>query len=392
MSATLSAVSAPAPAAAPRIGTALLLPQDRIPRAPLSAWTAMLRARAAAARRGCRAAGALSAEAGTLGNNAALIAAQRGERTAVVELCERQLWWQHRLSRRSRRPEIAARCVQPWVNLARLESAAGAWEAAVSRLERLGARGRAEGIALQPLRGDGTGCQHIPRGGDDFLEMLESVHVIDTLRVLLQNRRHAELFAFSARVKREFRPGLALWALEASVVAACVDGDFDLARRAGREALLRDDARGLPGALFRLRLAEVAACAGQPERARGVLGPLARAASQGSRHPGVNLQPLYVLARLAGACLEAGLPDDAHGVARVVYEGGRVAGDEVFQLEALRTLAAAAPEPERAGWTEKLWALEQATEYRQYRAPGAPPPDRTAFGALCAELAELYAS
>jgi hypothetical protein len=391
MPATLAAASPSAPAAAPRIGTALLLPQDRIPRAPLAAWTAMLRARAAAARRDCRDPGALSEEAGTLGNNAALIAAQRGERDVAVALCEGQMWWQHRLSRRSRRPEIAGRCIQPWVNLARLESAAGEWRGAVSRLDRLAGGGAGE-IALRPLRRDGTGCQRIPPGGAGFREMLQTVHVVDTLRVLLQNHRHGEVFAFAARVRRESRPGLALWALEASVVAACMEGDYGLARRTGREALLRGDARGLQGVLFRLRLAEVASCAGEPERARAVLGPLARAAGRLSPRARSRLQPLYVLARLAGACLEAGLADEAHAVARGVYDGARAADDEVFQLEALRTLAAAAPAGERAGWGERLRALERATEYRLYRARAAPPPDRTAFGALCADLAELYAS
>ncbi|HEV3050466.1 MAG TPA: hypothetical protein VGX50_09170, partial [Longimicrobium sp.] len=316
----------------------------------------------------------------------------RGERAAAVSLCERQMWWQHRLSRRAGDAGIARRSVQPWVNLARLEAIAGEWEAALSRLQRLRPHGRTGAIALQPVRSDGMGCQHIAQDGGAFSRVVENIYVVDTLRALLQNRRFDEVLGFSEQVHRAFRPFLGLWALEASMVAASSLGDAELARRLGGDALQREEVTAWRRMLFRLRLAEVEACAGDLARAREALGPLVRAEARLSREARSPLQSLYILARLASACLEAGLLPEAAAVARGVYDGARTAGDEVFQVEALRTLAAAAPPGETAAWEEALRALEASTEYRQYRSRQAPPPDPAAFDALCAELAEVYAS
>lgn len=382
----------PAPAG-PTIATALLLPQDRIPRAPLSAWAGRLRDNVSRFRGSCRNPVLLSGEGNAAGNNAALIAAHRGNGQAAWQVCERQILWQQRLSRRARRPEIAARCVQPWVNLARLEAIAGDWQAAVSRLERLRPLGRTGAIALQPLRRDGMGCTRIDGGSDEeFAAVLDNMYVIDTLRALLQNRRWDEVLEFAARVRRTFRPGLGLWAMEGSIVAACRAGDAGRAREVGHEALGRADVTAWRRLVFRLRLAEVELCAGNGERAAAELGTLARGVRRLSAATRAQLQPLYVLNRLAAACLECGLAGDAAGVAHDVYEGARAAGDQVFELEALRILARAAPAPERARWEDALGALGAATEYRQFRAPAAPPADPSVIDALLAELADVYAA
>ncbi|HEU0299792.1 MAG TPA: hypothetical protein VFR37_10065, partial [Longimicrobium sp.] len=386
----------PVPGAAPAGGSivaALLLPQDRIPREPLSAWAGRLRQNVERFRRSARTPVQLSREGSAAGNNAALIAALRGDAEGAWAACERQMWWQARLSRRARVPAIAARCVQPWVNLARLEALAGDWQGAVTRLERLRPLGKSGAIALQPLRRDGTGCSQITGSGDDdFPAVLDNMYVIDTLRALLQNRRWDEVLHFADAVRRRFRPGLGLWAMEAQVVAACRAGDHDRARAVACEALERPDVTAWRRVVFRMRLAEVEACAGDAAGAAAALAPLARGVRRLSAEARAQLQPLYVLARLAGACLECGMAEDAAAIAGGVYEGARAAGDQVFQVEALRVLVRAAPDAGRAGWAETLAALQGETEYRQYRAPGAPPADSVVIDALLAELAEVYAA
>jgi hypothetical protein len=381
-----------APAGQPSIATSLLLWQDRIPRAPLGDWTRRLRQDVVRLRRECRVAVPLSEAGGTAGNNAALIAAQRGDRAAALMLCERQMWWQHRLSRRAGRAEISAGCVQPWVNLARLEGMAGEWEGAVARLELLRPRGRSGRIALRPLRSDGSGCQPITESGEGFRNVMDSIYVTDTLKILLQNRRFAEVLAFSACVQHVCHPILELRTSEAAVVASCLMGDLDGARRTAQAALQRPDVTAWRRMVFRMRLAEIETCAGELDRAAAMLAPLAHGARALSLKVRSVLQPLYVLMGLAIACHQAGLADDAAAVAAGVHEGATAAEDEVFRIQSLRILTATAPEEERSSWCEMLRDVEQATEYRQFRSGGAPPPDNTAFQALLAEMLDLYAS
>lgn len=381
-----------APAGQPSITTMLLMWQDRIPRAPLADWTRRLRQDVARVRRECRAAVPLSEAGGTAGNNAALIAAQRGDRGAAWTLCEQQMWWQHRLSRRAGRAEISAGCVQPWVNLARLEGMAGEWEDAVARLELLRPRGRGSPIALRPLRSDGSGCQQIAESGEDFRNVVDSIYVTDTLKILLQNRRFVEVLTFAAGVQHAFRPIIELRTSEATVVASCLGGDFDGARRTAQAALERPDVTAWRRMVFRLRLAEIDICAGELERAAVLLVPLVRGARALSVKARSVLQPLYILMGLATACHQAGLIDDAASVAAGVYEGATAAGDEVFCIQSLRILTVTAPEEERSSWREMLRDVEQATEYRQFRTRGAQPPVDTAFQALVAEVLDLYAS
>lgn len=377
---------------APTISTAIFGTQDRIPRHPLPRWAAELRARLRRSLREDRTAAELSETVGGLGNNAALIAAQRGDGAAAWRLCERQMWWQHRLSRRARDGAVAFRCVQPWVNLARIEAMTGRCDQALERLRPLGVRRPGAGLALSPARGDGLGCQPIPHTDAESEMLLENIYVLDTLKALLQNRRWEEAAAFAGRLEADGRGRLALWGQEAAVVAACRLEDFDRAEAIARAALRRDDVARWDRAAFVLRLAEVLACAGDVDGARAALARLAAAAAGLSEAGRGQLEAVYLLARVAAACAEVGMDGAAVEVARVVHQGATAADDETMRIEALRILAQRAPAAERVVWEEALDALENSTGYRRYRRPDAPPADGAVFEALYAELEAVFAA
>jgi hypothetical protein len=234
-----------------------------------------------------------------------------------------------------------------------------------------------------------VGCQQVRGRGPSFAEWLETVYVIDSLRVLLQNGRHAEVIQFAARMAAEQRMRLVLWADEATVIAACREGDRSRAEQAIHTALARDGAVGWARAVFRLRFAEVMVCAGETQSAAGILARMAQVMSRLSEPVLRNLQTLYVLMPLASTCLAAGLPAQADSLARAVYKGARAAGDEVFEIEALRLRVLTAPEGEREGWQRALDSLETTTDYRRYRRSGGTSAATTDFDALDTELEEI---
>jgi hypothetical protein len=379
------------PPTRPKIGTSFLLPQDRIARSPLGPWAAALRRQLRRCLEQSRTTAAVSDEVGSAGNNAALIAAHRGAGALARRLCERQLCWQARLSRRSRNPGLATGCVQPWVNLARLDSLAGKWESAFARLSALQVCGTHGVLSLRPLQPDGIGCLQV-RAEGGFAQSLETVYVIDSLRVLLQNGRCGEVVEFAARMATEPCTHLQLWADEALVVSACQRGDVESADQAAQAALARPQTVGWSRAVFRLRRAEVLACAGETQRAAEILESMAGVMDRLSEPVLRNLQTLYVLMPLASACWAAGLEGQAGSLARAVYHGAKAAADEAFQIDALRLLVAAAPAEEREASREALERLETATEYQRYRHLGSTSAVSGEFELLNAELESVFES
>lgn len=381
-------MAAPVP---PTICTALLQPQDRIARVPLGAWARQLRTSMEMILAGPRLVETVSYEIGTVGNNAALVASHQGDTEAAWRLCERQVWWQLRLGRRSNRNAVALHSLQPWVNLGRLEAMAGDWEAALSRLARLDQRRPDGTLALQPLRADGLGCQALRAGTGEFALLVENIFVIDSLKVLLLNHRWEEVLAFGQGLGQR-RPGVVLRALEAAVVAASRLGEWNRAHALAQEGIARTGGDPWHRVVFRLRAAEVAACTGEVGRAAADLALLARGVHRLSDAAKAQLQPLYVIMRLAEACREAGCDEDAALLADDVFRGSRAAGDEVFQMEAARLLAETAPPEARAGWRATRDSLRGQTGYRRYRAPGAPAVDTAPLQTLCADLEGLFAA
>lgn len=390
MTATLNPVAIPvAPSAlvgvpAATISTALLLPQDRIAREPLDSWAVRLAAALKRCRERVRTAREFSGIVSGITNNVALMVLHGGDPRASRTLCRAQLRWQSRHARRSHDPEVAGNCVPPWVNLGRLESLDGAWQAALDRFAALMRYEGDGGILLGTTRVRfARGAAGGPR--TPFESGLAAAYVIDSLRALLVNGRFAEVVAFAG----EDAAGHRWWRAEATAVAACRLGDFDLADRTLGDALR--EARGWARAIFKLRRAEVIACAGDPERAAHVLRPVAATMAQVSPAVKGQLQSLYVLLRLAQACAEAGLNAEAAALGRDVYEGGCAAGDEVFRIEGLRILAARAPAGERVRWRGLLAELEETTAYRKYRRGGRPEGGGP-LEHLCGELLELFAA
>jgi len=371
------------------VSTGLLLPQDRIPRKSLGDWAARLSKEIEDSRIADREARRYAGSIAGLANNAALVATYEGGRREAWELCERQVTWQGRMSRRAKDPSIAAHGIQPWVNLGRLETMAGNWKAALARFD-----------ALPSFRLDGWitfGCIRLTRdqwgavaNSRETLERtLDATYVIDSFKTLLINRRWEEALAFAARfdeyVDRFFRHR----ADEAVVVASARLGELDRARQVAAEAARR--ASGWPRAVFRLRLAEVLGASGDLEGARGVLRPLAAVIAQVSPERKHDCTVLYTLLRLTTACAETGLVDEAAALAKDVREGARATGDEVFAIESLRVLAAHAPADERGGFREELSRLEETTEYEKYRKGGRAAVRDSRIDGLYSVLGEVFA-
>jgi hypothetical protein len=368
----------PAPAPAPTIAGQPLLPQARIPRLPLDRWAAQLADALQGARAELRQPRALAAAVAQVANNAALVAVYRGEAEAARRLCEGQMRWQARMSRRARDPRISAFVVQPWINLGRLEAMAGDWASAVSRFARLNERAVDGRLCLGPER-------VAPLDGET--ERVAGVcYVGDTLGAYLQAGRHDDALAFAARVRAAAVPALALRAAEGEVVAACRAGDGERAQRVAGEG--GRACGGWKRLVFHLRAAEALACDGRMDEAAERLAALAETAgrvSEDSRRP---LHCLHILLRLAGACREAGLDAHAAALARDTLAGARAADDEAMRIESLRILAAASAPPERAARRRELAALEAATEYRRYRR--AAPAESPVFTGLAGALDALF--
>lgn len=362
------------------ISTALLLPQDRIPRAPLAAWAERLSRDFEQNLRRLRTVRDLCGAVTSNANNTALVAAHQGAASVARSLCDLQVRWQHRMSRRSGDTAVAARMLQPWVNLARLDGMSGDWQAALARLAPLRSYRSTGRLYLGPLHVHACGWQVLTATRPEFEDSLDCMYVVDSLKVLLLNARFAEALAFASRLGADFRRGLVEFGTEASIVAASRLGDTAEARRIAADAA--DGARGWERVVFKIRLAEAAACDGDLGHAGDVLAPIVALLDKVAPEKKGELQTLYVLQRLSTLCQEVGLDRQARSVAEDVYRGAKAAGDEVFEIESLRILSATSSGPERRQWEEALSGLEETTLYHRYRRGGreavrSPLLDRT---------------
>jgi len=370
-------LTAPAPAAAPAaprpvVGRTLLLPQDRIAREALAAAAARLNARLRDARRGLRRRRDLALAVSGAANNAALVAAHRGDRQTAWEMCQAHLRWQSRFGRRSRDPAITGHALQPWINLGRLEAIAGRGERALERFARL--RGWTAGTAMELGTGRVApdGWRVIGETAGEFGRFVERVYVVESLKALLLTRCDAALPAFAGGLGDGLPPALARLVDEAVIVAAAGAGDVERARETALRCTRASS--GWTRMVFQLRLGETLAVLGDTAGAHAALGPVLQAGVR--LHAGLlrDLQTLYVLTRAAAAGDEAGLHDAAAALARATLAGARDAGDQCFELASLRVLTHAAPPEDRPRWRAGLAALEAATEYaRERRGPAAPP-------------------
>jgi hypothetical protein len=372
------------------VSAGLLLPQDRIARTPLARWAETLSRRLERCRDAVFSPRQFSLEVAGISNNAALVAALHGDREQAWSLCEQQIEWQHRYSRYAGDSTIAAHGVQPFVNLGRIEALAGDWEEALARFARLDGYRTDGAVDLGRVCVDGTGWQAVTGSREAFDRLLENMYVIDSLKALLQNRRFEEALAFTARLRPEMRPGLLLFAREAEVVSWSRLGRHPRARDLAAAAVRETHA--WERAVFTLRLGETLAASGDLDAAADVLRPLAKVSVNLSSGRRSDLQTLYVLVRLAGACAEVGMADVAAPVAQAAYEGACAAGDEVFQIECLRLLSAAAHLPERDSWCEALEQLEYGTRYERYRRGSAAASPSPEIERLYAGLGEFLAN
>jgi hypothetical protein len=385
MPATAPPAGAAAPPA-PTIAATLLTPQNRIAREPLTPWAERLAGDLAEARATVRTTRQLAGRLGFIGNNAGLVAAHRGDMDAAWRITERHLVWHGRQARRSGDAGLTAFGVQPWINLGRLETLTGRWREALSRFAGLAAYDVADRLEMGCVRLTGSAWSSLMASREQFLDYLHTVYVSDSLRAMLMNRRWELVAPFAAR----FEDGPLRWICEeARVVAACGLGDF--AAAAARARAAAREAGGWNRAVLRLRLAETHACAGQADRAAEVLAQIAGVVRQLAPEHRADPRLTPVTARLAAACREAGLDEDACAVARDVLEDARAQRDELIQIETLRLLAAAAPAPEREEWRRAAARAEEETEYARYRRGRAPPPS-PAVERLYERLDEAYAS
>jgi hypothetical protein len=377
-------------ACAATISTASLLPQERIARAPLAAWAEKLTTQLSESLATTRRPRRLAGDVAWISNNAALVAAHQGADDVAWALCEGQIRWQYRLAKRSRDGSIKAHGVQPYINLGRLEALAGHWQEALSRLERLNGYRATGRLDLGAVRIRGREWEATGFGQAEFERFLKTVYVVDSLKALLASRQFDRILSFSARLGPDFSPGLVRFADEASVVAACRLGEFHRAK-AIAAGVLRD-ARGWHRAVFKLRLAETLACAGDGEGAARVLAPLAGVVGKLSSTTKSELQTLYVLSRIATSCLEVGLAEEGLALARDVLDGSRAAGDEAFEIESLRILCTTDSHPELDHWRDDLSRLQQSTCYHRYRVGGRGATTHPALDRLYDRLLELYAA
>lgn len=370
--------------ATPPMALAILVPQDRIARPPLGAWAAQVCGLLDTAGQ-TRTTRQLAGQLGSAGNQAGLIAAHAGDVARAWHVTERQLWWQGRFARRSRDATVAAHAVQPWVNLGRVEALTGRWREALARFAALPTYKVAGRLDMGCMRLRGSDYLGVSRTREHFLGFLQAVYVSDSLKAMLFNRRFELVHPFVASAGAEGP----LWCMceEAAVVAECQMGDHRTAiSRAGTAAR---EASGWNRAALRLRLAEAHACAGEIERAQPILSQLASVVRQVS--PEVKAKPdlMPITARLAGACHEVGLADDACAVARDVLQGARTANDEMIQIEMLKLLADASPEHEAEAWRDAADAAVAATDYARFRR-GAPPRPNPVFDELYERLEAIY--
>jgi hypothetical protein len=224
------------------------------------------------------------------------------------------------------------------------------------------------------------------RKGDGFGGFLRNVYVTDSLKALLSNRCWDEALAFADRVAGDAVNAPRVD--EARVVAHCRRGDPE--RGVEVAAARRTVSAGWTRAVFALRRAEALGCAGRGDEAAEALARLAstlRALSPGAC---TRLENLYVLVRVAQACGELGLADDARALARSAAAAAEAAEDEVLRIEALRVLRDAVGNEEPVAGAV-LDELEAGTGYARYRRGARPPLRGNATDGLFAELGALFA-
>ncbi|HSU15721.1 hypothetical protein [Longimicrobium sp.] len=389
MTATLSPAPprAAAPAAATVPGAVLLSPTDRIGRKPLVDWAVELMGRLETARAAGLDARNLAGEVGSIGNNAALMAAHLGRGTLAGTLCETQIEWHARRARVLGDPGLNAYAAQPWVNLGRLEVLRGQWEAAVARFGALAQYARDGELMAGCARIDSGAWAAVTPTREEFEAFLETVRVMDTFRALLLNRRWDEIMAFRAALADDTRPTLQRVGDEAAVVALARLGDPEEAHEVALSA--ERQTSGWHRAVFRVRRGEALLAAGQTERATGLLAQMAGVVVQLSPEVRGDLNTVYVLNRLGCTLREAGSHEHAGSVGRAMLEGARAGGDQVLEIEALRLLAGIPDDAEHARWTDELSRLEATTRYAKFRKGG--PVEDLEIETLFDELLDQFA-
>ena len=348
----------------PTISTALLVPQDRVARLPISAWSARLRTRLHDARSTERRCLDHAEALAGVGNNAALVATYQGSFGLAAALCEAQIRSQDRMSRRARDPRVGLLGIQPWVNLGRLEALRGDWEAALQRFSRLVHPGGDGRLCLGTLRvaADEDAANGLHRG------FLLTVYIVDSLKALLMSRRFEEVLRFAERMPTD-DPRMIRRADEARVVAHCRLGDAERALTVAEAA--SSASAGWNRAVFRLRRVETLLCMGQEEKAVDALNGLSNVLLGAAPAARGRLENMYIVNRTAHLCAEADLGDAAAALARATREAAEAAEDEVARIEALRLLCTVAPEEREGEPGSVLRDLERSTGYARYRSDGA---------------------
>lgn len=370
---------------APPLTTALLTVKERTTREPLQQWAERLIARLEEQRRTVRTTHKLAGELAFIGNNAGLIASQRGDLDVAWRTTQRQLWWHGRMARRSRDGTVTGYGLQPWVNLGRLESLTGRWNEALSRFAGLPSYEISDQLEMGCVRLTSGAWRSLVGSREQFLGFLQTIHVTESLKAMLLNQQFERVAPFAARFRD--RDSLTDLCVEACVVAECHRGD-PCAAVSHAEAAAQET-RGWARVILWLRAAEAHTCVGESERASKVLGQLVGIIRQVSPEQKARPSILPVTSRLAAACHIAGLVHEAYAVALDVLEGSRTARDEPIQIESLRILATTSPSGERNRWKDALSELEETTEYARYRC-GGPPPLNPVIQGLYEELESVF--
>jgi hypothetical protein len=347
----------------PTISPLSLLPQDRIPRRPLPAWSAELRVileQAAVARRPLERCSLMAGAA----NNAALIASYVGDVATARELCELQACWQVRTARRAHAPSLSGLAVQPWVNLGRLDVLEGDWSTALARFQDLRQyqRGRPMILGATCIASDAWRSLHTTE--EAFEEFLELVFVMDSLRALFLTKQYYAAVEMARALEATASERMQPFVQEGRIVAASMTGDHDTAIHVARAAAGRMSAWWR--AAFQLRLIEATARAGHLDRARASATALARTLAGITPAIWRRAQPLQTLLRVAVVCAELDLDEAAVDAARAAVAGARALDDEGVEIEALRVIAGSGHADSEDARAE-LARLEATTWYRKYR-------------------------
>lgn len=363
--------AAPAPALP---GLRLLAVTEQITRRPLDAWAAELEGDIAAA---------LAMEEGVerartvtgCGNNASLILAHAGRLDDAERIVRAQIEWLHAEAARTGRGALRALAMQPWINLGRLEALRGRPDDALRhyhdvRACRMDRPVTLAGAAVLPADWAAAGWEP-----EELERFGRSVLVIDGLRVLLPAGRWA-LVREMADDGELGQGAAAPFLREAGWVALGREGR-------PREALERLESTLRSGGPWdrmaaHVRLAELSLLAGDQARAASVTGELVAVVGQMSGVEGLQLPALLIVQALVALALAHAPSAAALALAGRVAAGARRLDDEVMEIEALRLLAAHAPDPHAA----ELRRREDATGYARLRPRGRPAPPSMALDAL----------